>query len=469
LGTENVSAVGTRGAYVTDRAKGTVSSYDPYTTTGRASAEGWWRFVSARPYISGGFVWTGFDYRGEPSPYQWPNISSQYGIIDTCGFPKDTFYYYQSWWTSKPVLHVFPHWNWPGLEGQDIAVWVHSNMDRVELFHNGQSLGAKDMPKDQHLAWIVKYAPGTIEARGFKDGKQVLTAKRENTGPAAKLVLRPDRQEISADGEDVAICTVEVQDAQGRVLPITDHDITFKVTGPGEVIGTGNGDPTNHEPDPGPKRKAFAGLCMAIVQSGKTGGSLMVEATSPGLTAGTATITSKAVKLRAQAAVWERDVPTGTGVTGLWRPATAVAAAQTGNPMALAGGNADTVYTFRQDGRTLTGKVESSGVGGFGGRGAPTGGPIEDGKVEGSNISFRMGTATYTGTIDGDRIELRQTGGGGGGRGGRGGAALPAETAPRPAIGPPPQGSDPSFGAGGDGGRGGGQVPAPTILRRARR
>ena len=202
-------------------------------------------------------------------------------------------------------------------------------MDRVELFHNGQSLGAKDMQKDQHLAWIVKYAPGTIEARGYKDGKQVMTAKRETTGPAAKLVLRPDRQEISADGEDVAICTVEVQDAQGRVLPITDNQVTFKVTGPGEVIGTGNGDPTNHEPDGGPARKAFAGLCMAIVQSTKTAGSLRVEATSPGLTAATATITSKAVKLRPQVAVWERQVPTGTGVTGLWRPAAAVAAAAT--------------------------------------------------------------------------------------------------------------------------------------------
>ena len=471
LGTENVSAVGTRGAYVADRTKGTVSSYDPYTTTGRASAEGWWRFVSARPYIAGGFVWTGFDYRGEPSPYQWPNISSQYGIIDTCGFPKDTFYYYQSWWTNKPVLHVFPHWNWPGLEGQEIAVWVHSNLDRVELFHNGQSLGAKDMQKDQHLAWYVKYAPGTIEARGYKDGKQVLTAKRETTGPAARLVLRPDRTEISADGEDVAICTVEVQDAQGRVLPITDNEVTFKVTGPGEAIGTGNGDPTNHEPDCGPKRKAFAGLCMAIVQSGKTAGSLRVEANSPGLSPATATIASKAVKLRPQLAPWEREVPTGTGITGLWRPAAAVAAAQTGNPMALAGGNMDTVYTFRQDGNMLTGSVESSGGGGFGGRGAPSGGPIEDGKVEGANISFRTGTATYTGTINGDQIELHQTGGGGG-RGGRGGgAAAAAETGPRPAIGPPPQGSDPSFGAGGGGGggRGSAQTPAPIVLGRAKR
>jgi beta-galactosidase len=469
LGTENVSAVSTRGAYVTDPARGTVSSYDPYTTTGRASAEGWWRFVSARPYISGGFVWTGFDYRGEPSPYQWPNISSNYGVIDTCGFPKDTFFYYQAWWTNKPVLHVFPHWNWPGLEGQEIAVWVYSNLDRVELFHNGESLGIKDMQKDQHLAWNVKYQPGIIEARGYKDGKQVTTAKRETTGPAARLWLRPDRQEIAADGEDVAVFTVEVQDAQGRALPITENAVTFQATGPGEIIGVGNGDPTSHEPDRGSARKAFAGRCMAILQSTKSAGSVKVEATSPGLTAATATITSKAVKLRPHVAVWEREVPTGTGITGLWRPATAVAGAQTGNPMALAGGEMDAVYTFRQNGSALTGFVEASGGGGFGpGGGAAAGGPIEDGKVDGSGISFRTGNTTYTGTISGDQIELRRTGGPGG-RGGRGGAPLAAETGPRPAIGPPPAGADPSFGAGG-GGRGrGGSAPAPVVLRRASR
>ena len=466
MGTENVSAVGTRGAYVTDRAKGTVSSYDPYTTTGRASAEGWWRFVSTRPYISGGFVWTGFDYRGEPSPYQWPNISSQYGVIDTCGFPKDTFFYYQSWWTNQPVLHVFPHWNWPGLEGQEIAVWVHSNLDRVELFLNGQSLGAKDMQKDQHLAWNVKYAPGIVEARGYKGGRQVLTAKRETTGPAAKLVLRPDRQEISADGEGVAICAVEVQDAEGRVLPITENPVTFKISGPGEVIGTGNGDPTNHEPDGGSTRKAFAGLCMALVQSTKSAGSLKVEATSPGLSAATATIISKAVKFRPQAAVWEREVPNGTGITGLWRPAIAAAAAATGNPMALAGGSADTVYTFRQNGNGLTGLVESSSGGGVGpGGGGGAGGTIEEGKVDGSSISFRIGTTTYTGSMSGDQIELRRSAPAGRG----GGSPAPTETGPRPAIGPPPAGSDPSFGAGGGGGRGGAQTPAPIILRRVKR
>ncbi|QOY88795.1 beta-galactosidase GalA [Paludibaculum fermentans] len=462
LGTENVSAVATRGAYVTDRTKGTVGSYDPYTTTGRASAEGWWRFVSARPYISGGFVWTGFDYRGEPSPYQWPNISSQYGIIDTCGFPKDSFYYYQAWWTNKPVLHLFPHWNWPGLEGQEIAVWVHSNMDRVELFHNGQSLGAKDMQKDQHLAWTVKYAPGTLEARGYQGGKQVMSAKRETTGPAARLVLRPDRLQCAADGEDTVVCVVEVQDAQGRVVPVTDNSVSFQVSGPGRVAGTGNGDPTNHEPDPGSTRKAFAGLCMAIVQSSNTAGEITVEAASPGLTGATATITAKAVQLRPQVPAWEREVPNGSGVSGLWRPAAALAASTAGNPMALAGGNVDMVFTFRQDGGVLTGAVDSAATGGFGG--GPTGGPIQDGKVDGSRISFRAGATTYTGTIQGDRIELARST-----PPRRGGPGMdpPASTGPRPAIGPPPGGTDPSFGAGFGPGRGGPQPP--LILRRAKR
>ena len=219
IGTETVSAVGTRGIYVTDAAKGYVGSYDPYTTTGRASAEGWWSFCNSRPWLSGGFVWTGFDYRGEPSPNEWPNISSQYGIIDTCGFPKDTFFYYQSWWTDKPVLHLFPHWNWPGMEGKEIAVWVYSNLDKVELFLNGQSLGAKEMKKDSHLAWNVKYAPGAIEARGYKGDKVVMTAKRETTGPAAKLVMTADRPQISADGEDVAMFAVEVQRCAGPHRP----------------------------------------------------------------------------------------------------------------------------------------------------------------------------------------------------------------------------------------------------------
>ena len=439
-----MSAVATRGIYTMDPEHGYVGSYDPYTTTGRASCEGWWSFCNARPWLAGGFIWTGFDYRGEPSPYRWPNISSQYGIIDTCGFPKDSFFYFQAWWGSKPVLHLFPHWNWPGFEGKEIAVWVHSNLDRVELFLNGQSLGAKDMKKDSHLAWNVKYTPGAIEARGYKDGKQVLTAKRETTGPAAKLALTADRQEISADGEDVAMFAVEVQDAQGRYMPIADTQVSFRVSGQGKVIGVGNGDPTSHESDRGSSRKAFSGLCMALVQSTKAAGSITVEASAPGLIPASVTISSRAVKLRPQAAVWEREVPAGEGITGLWRP----------------GGGASQVFAFRQNGSALTGTVEG---GGGGGGGTPM--VIECGKVDGAGISFSAASVAYTGTLKGDAIELQRTGGAFlGDRGGRGAPAEPAGS--RPAVGPPPDGSDPSRGSAGGRGL---QTPAPLVLHRAKR
>ncbi len=435
MGTETVSAVGTRGIYVTDRAKGFVSSYDPYTTTGRASAEGWWRFCNARPWLSGGFIWTGFDYRGEPSPYQWPNISSQYGIIDTCGFPKDSFYYYQSWWTAKPVLHLFPHWNWPGMEGKEIAVWAYSNLDRVELFLNGLSLGAKDVRKDSHVAWIVKYAPGSLEARGWKDGKQVMTTRRDTTGAAAKLVLRADRGEVSADGEDVAMFAVEVQDAQGRTVPITENEVTFRVAGAGKLIGVGNGDPTDHAPDKGTSRKAFSGFCMALVQSSKAAGKITVEATSAGLASSTMTMAAKPVTLRPQVAGWEREVPSGSGVTGLWRPVLASAGPSDDFISMIVGVN--TVFTLRQDGSKLTGTVEG-GAGFFGGDDVPS--PIVEGRVTGDRVAFKSGNSNFTGMLKGDRIELQRS------------VNLPWETPTppkeepgRPAIGPAPDGSDPSI------------------------
>ena len=436
MGTETVSAVCTRGIYITDPKAGFVGSYDPYTTTGRASAEGWWSFVNARPWNMGGFVWTGFDYRGEPSPYEWPNISSQYGVIDTCGFPKDTFFYYQSWWTAKPVLHIFPHWNWPGYEDKEIAVWVHSNMDRVELFLNGQSLGAKDMKKDSHLAWNVKYASGTIEARGYKNGKLAMTAKRETTSAPATLVMAADRDQIAADGEDVAMFAVEVHDAQGRIVPITDNEVTFRVSGSAKLIGVGNGDPTDHGSDKGASRKAFGGLCMAILQAEKKAGSITVEASSPGLAPSSVTIAAKATKARPQVAGWEREVPQGSGITGLWRPAPNAAGAT--GLMAMLLGEGTAVFSIRQDGSQLTGFVEGASVGFFGGNDTPA--PIADGKIDGTSISFKAGTNTFTGTIKGDQIELE--------RGINLGFRIPATkepTGPRPAIGPPPDGSDPSF------------------------
>jgi beta-galactosidase len=338
------------------------------------------------------------------------------------------------------------------------------------LFLNGQSLGAKDMKKDSHLAWNVKYAPGAIEARGYKGGQQVMTAKRETTGPAAKLAIAADRKEVSADGEDVAVFAVEVQDAQGRTMPIADNQVNFRVSGQGKSIGVGNGDPTSHESDIGSARKAFCGLCMAIVQSTKAAGNITVEASSPGLTPASVTISAKAVKLRPQVAVWEREVPAGSGITGLWRPAPVAAAAGPGG--GGFGGGASQVFTFRQNGNALTGTVEGGG-GGRGGGGGDTPIPIEDGKVDGASVSFNAANVAYTGTLKGDAIELQRTGGAAmGGRGGRGAPAEPA--GPRPAIGPPPDGSDPSSGAfaglgrGGAGGRGP-QTPAPMVLQRAKR
>jgi beta-galactosidase len=436
MGTETVSAVGTRGIYVTDPSKGYVGSYDPYTTTGRASAEGWWSFCDARPWLSGGFVWTGFDYRGEPSPNQWPNISSQYGIIDTCGFPKDSFFYYQSWWTDQPVLHLFPHWNWPGLEGKEIAVWVYSNLDKVELLVNGKSLGTKDVKKDSHVAWDVPYAPGSIEARGYKNDKVVMTTKRETTTAPAKLVMTADRREIHADGEDVAMFAVAVHDAQGRVVPITDNEVTFRVSGSGKLLGVGNGDPTDHESDKGTSRKAFSGYCMALVQSAKQAGDITVEATSPGLAPVTVTIAANNVKLRPQITVWQREAPQGSGVTGLWRPMP-----QEGNELtSFLGIGSNMVFTLRQDGSSLAGTIEGGNVNFSGGNDVPA--PITDGKVEGDRISFKAGRREFTGTVKGDRIELEQS------------VVFPfhmpqpaKQEANRPAVGPPPDGSDPSIGS----------------------
>ncbi len=435
MGTETVSAVGTRGVYITDPKKGFVASYDPYTTTGRASAEGWWRFCNARPWMSGGFIWTGFDYRGEPSPNGWPNINSQYGIIDTCGFPKDSFFYYQSWWTDKPVLHLFPHWNWPGYEGKEIAVWVYSNLDRVELFLNGKGLGAKDVKKDSHVAWNVKYAPGSIEARGWKDGKQVMTTKRETTGVAAKLVMKADRQDLRADGEDVAMFAIEVQDAQGRTVPITDNEVTFRVSGSGKLVGVGNGDPTDHAPDKGASRKAFSGYCMAVVQSSKSAGDIKVEATSPGLSSASVTISAKSVPLRPQVAVWERKVPAGSGVTGIWRPQPISSNGSDDFLAMMAGTNP--VFTLQQEGSTLSGTIE--GIAGFfGGDDVPL--TIVEGAVNGDHISFKCAESKFDGVVKSDRIELQRS------------INLPWDNTPPPkpepggpAIGPAPDGSDPSI------------------------
>jgi len=301
LGTETSSAVSTRGEYATVASRNLMSSYDGKVSWG-STPEEWWKFHAERPWLAGGFAWTGFDYRGEPTPYGWPSISSQFGIVDTCGFPKDYFHYYKAWWRQQAALHVFPHWNWQGQEGREIPVWVYANVDEVELLLNGRSLGRRRMPRLGHLAWKVAYAPGAIEARGYKAGKLVLTERRETTGPAAALRLVPDRPAIAADGEDVAIIRVEAVDAQGRIVPTANPGIAFRVAGAGRLIGVGNGDPNCLESDQAPRRSLFNGLAQLIVRAGKDAGDITIEASGEGAAAGLEqgrlTVAARAAKKR---------------------------------------------------------------------------------------------------------------------------------------------------------------------------
>ena len=184
-----------------------------------------------------------------PTPYSWPCTSSHFGVLDTCGFPKDNFWNYQSWWTEKPVLHLLPHWNWPGREGQEIDVRALSNCDEVELFLNGKSLGRQTMKRASELQWKVAYRPGTLSAKGTKAGQVVAEAKIETTGAPAAVRLVPDRAILAADGEDIAVITVSVVDDLGRIVPAAANAVAFKLDGPGRMIGVGNGDPSSHEPD----------------------------------------------------------------------------------------------------------------------------------------------------------------------------------------------------------------------------
>ncbi len=280
-GSETSSAISTRGVYSTDPLRNTVNAYNSVVPWGE-TAEEWWKFYGTREWEAGGFAWTGFDYRGEPTPYGWPSINSQFGIVDMCGFPKDTFFYYRAWWGAEPVLHLFPHWNFEGREGDEIPVWVHSNLDEVELFVNGQSLGSQKVPRLGHVQWKARYEPGVIEARGSKGGQVVLTEKRETTGPAVAIRLTADRTEIDADGEDVAILKVEALDKEGRAVPTAGNYIGFKVSGNGMLIGVGNGDPNCQESDKEPHRSLFNGLAQVIVQSTKREGEIHIEAVKEG-------------------------------------------------------------------------------------------------------------------------------------------------------------------------------------------
>lgn len=300
IASEIASEIGTRGIYATekwetyygDRERGYVSAYSITAGPAGQTVEQAWPPVAARDFIAGGFVWAAFDYKGEPRPFGWPVVNCHYGFMDLCGFPKDSYYYYKAWWTDEPVLHLFPHWNWSGREGQEIPVWVHSNCDEVELFLNGVSLGKQTVTPLRHLEWKVRYAPGVLVAKGIRKGAAI-ESMRETTGAPAAIRLSSDRCDLSADNADLAVVTVEIIDAQGRVVPTAGNKVAFSLSGPGKLIGVGNGDPTCLETDKGSSRSAFNGLAQAIVQTGRSAGEIVLRAEAEGLLGATLVVTSR--------------------------------------------------------------------------------------------------------------------------------------------------------------------------------
>jgi beta-galactosidase len=305
IATETVSSLATRGFYqmpsdsirrwpgrgvvngqrVTDpmNADNTVSAYDNVSAPWGSTQEETWKVIKKYEFLSGQFIWTGFDYLGEPTPYSWPSRSSYFGIIDLAGFPKDTYYMYQSEWTNKTVLHLFPHWNWK--QGDTVDIWAYyNNADEVELFLNNKSLGVRRKQGDDlHVMWRVNFVPGTLKAVSRKNGKEVLTKEIHTAGAPAKIQLTADRSKIKADGKDLSFITAKVLDKDGNVVPDAENLIQFKVDGDAFIASVDNGNPVSHEPFKANYRNAFHGLALAILQAKQKAGKVIFTATSEGL------------------------------------------------------------------------------------------------------------------------------------------------------------------------------------------
>lgn len=295
---ETVSAVRSRGVYKTPADQKVLrdsdnqcSSYDNGSDGGASTARQSYTDVNSRKFIAGEFIWTGFDYIGEPWPYEWAAKSSYFGIIDTCGFPKDIYYFYQSKWTTAPMVHILPHWNWSS--GTKVPVWVYSNCDTVELFLNGVSLGVKTVGNSLNLAWDVPWEPGTIRAKGVK-GDTVVYDQAATAGLPARVKLKPDRPRIIANGKDLVFLETNITDADGVLVPNATNKVNFSVSGPGTIVGVDNGNPISYESYKGSSRSAFSGKCLVIVQTTKTPGSIDVTASSSGLSSDSVTLSSTA-------------------------------------------------------------------------------------------------------------------------------------------------------------------------------
>ncbi len=330
-GSETSSCTSSRGVYhlpiekyQTHESK-QVTSYDLIGPPWAYPPDIEFHFQEQNPFVMGEFIWTGFDYLGEPTPYggkdnstngywnaDWPSRSSYFGAVDLCGFPKDRFYLYQSQWTSKPMIHLLPHWNWKGMEGQEIPVYCYTNCDEAELFLNGKSLGKKVKGKDlteiqvdflryepktfqskYRLSWNVPYEAGTLKVVGYKDGKAVQEKQITTAGKPAKVSLSVDRSDIQANGSDLAYVTVRIEDKDGNLCPVADNLVDFQVTGAGELIAVDNGNAASVESFQANYRKAFSGMCLAVIKSTKQGGEVLLKAGSKGLKGSSVQIVTK--------------------------------------------------------------------------------------------------------------------------------------------------------------------------------
>lgn len=293
---EDTSAVSTRGEYVSDRkGRHVLTAYDDEAQPWGATHRTAWKAIATRSYMAGGFVWTGFDYRGEPQPFEWPTVSSSFGIMDLCGFAKDSFYIHQAQWVKeRPVLHISPHWNWSGQEGRPIRVAAMANTETVALLLNGKLIGEQKVDPYEMNEWRVGYAPGRLEAVGKTGGRVVAHAVVETTGAPVALRLTPDRAGLAGDGRDATPVTVEALDAKGRPVPTANLPVAFEITG-GRIIGLGNGDANSHEPEKGDARRLYNGLAQVIVQARERGsGALVLRALSAGLKTAEARIAVRA-------------------------------------------------------------------------------------------------------------------------------------------------------------------------------
>ena len=292
---EDTSAFMTRGEYKTVKEKNLIASYDDDAAQWGNTHRDAWQAIDTRPFVAGGFVWTGFDYRGEPTPNEWPSVSSVFGIMDLNGFAKTAYYIHQvQWIKDKPLIHIAPHWNWQ--QGENVRVMVMANVERIKLLLNGRELGEQKVDAYRMNNFDVAFAPGKLEAIGYKGGKEVVRTAVETTGAAVRLELVPDRAQLTGDGRDALPVTVRALDAQGRAVPLAQNEVTFAVSGGGRSIGHGNGDPNSHEDEKGATRRLFNGLAQLIVQTSYDAkDDLTINASAAGLQAASVTIPVKRV------------------------------------------------------------------------------------------------------------------------------------------------------------------------------